>query len=239
VTPGRPWLLALDTATSSVVVAAGTPDGELIGSASFPAEHRHGERLLAAVDQLIRDAGLQRVDLAGVIVGTGPGAFTGLRVGLATAKTIAHELGRPIVGISTGEALLAAIGAPPGAVLLLPAGPHDRVEVHLGEPPRLQAGSIGTAADGGAALGPTMAAEAAGWLVAVDLEGRAPEAAVAAGRRAVEGLAGALLRLGAVRLAGASTDDVARLVPEYVSLPRGVNQPHDPDGAMAWSSDPR
>jgi tRNA threonylcarbamoyl adenosine modification protein YeaZ len=237
-TPGRPWLLVLDTATSSVVVAAGSPVGELIGSGSFPAEHRHGERLLAAVDELARQHGLARADLAGVIVGTGPGAFTGLRVGLATAKTIAHELGRPIVGISTGEALLAAIGAPPDALLLLPAGPHDRVEVRAGEPPRLQAGSIGTAANEGAAPG-SGSPDANEWLVAVDLDGRAPEAALAAGRRATEGLAGALLRLGAVRLAGASSDDVARLVPEYVSLPRGVNQPHDPDGAMAWSSDHR
>ena len=43
-----------------------------------------------------------------MIVGTGPGAFTGLRVGLATAKAIAHELGVPIAGVSTAEALLAA-----------------------------------------------------------------------------------------------------------------------------------
>ncbi|HYN69828.1 MAG TPA: tRNA (adenosine(37)-N6)-threonylcarbamoyltransferase complex dimerization subunit type 1 TsaB, partial [Candidatus Eisenbacteria bacterium] len=104
-TSARPWLLVLDTATSSVIVAAGTSDGELIGSTAFPAEHRHGERLLPAVDRLAREHGLQRADLAAVIVGTGPGAFTGLRVGLATAKTIAHELGRPIVGVSTGEAL--------------------------------------------------------------------------------------------------------------------------------------
>lgn len=237
--PGRPWLLVLDTATSSVVVAAGTPGGELIGSASFPAEHRHGERLLAAVDQLARAEGLRRADLAGVIVGTGPGAFTGLRVGLATAKTIAHELGRPIVGISTGEALLAAAGSPAGAVLLLPTGPHDRVEVRAGQPPRLETGAIGTAAAAGAASSFAPAPEAAERLVAVDLDGRAPEEALAAGRRAVDGLAAALLRLGAARLASTSTDDVARLVPEYVSLPRGVNQPHDPDGAMAWSSDPR
>jgi tRNA threonylcarbamoyl adenosine modification protein YeaZ len=237
--PGRPWLLVLDTATSSVVVAAGTPEGELIASASFPAEHRHGERLLMAVDQLARDAGLERANLAGVIVGTGPGAFTGLRVGLATAKTIAHELGRPIVGISTGEALLAAAGAPADAVLLLPAGPHDRVEVRAGEPARLESGAFGTTAGADAVATDSTAAGGQAWLVAVDLDGRAPEAALAAGRRAVEGLAGTLLRMGATRLAGPASDDVARLVPEYVSLPRGVSQPHDPDGAMAWSSDRR
>lgn len=225
-TPARPWLLVLDTATSSVVVAAGTLDGALIGSTSFAAEHRHGERLLPAVDELTREHGLARADLAAVIVGTGPGAFTGLRVGVATAKTIAHELGRPIVGVSTGEALLAAIDAPRGAALLLPAGPHDRVEVRAGEAPRLLAGSE-----------PDSSAD--GALIAVDLDGRAADPALAAGRRALQGLAGALLRLGAARLAAAATDDVARLVPEYVTLPRGVNQPLDPDGAMAWSSDRR
>lgn len=222
--PPRPWLLVIDTGTSSVVVAAGTPDGELIGTTSFPAEHRHGERLLPAVDRLAREHALRRADLTGVVVGTGPGAFTGLRVGLATAKTIAHELGRPIVGVSTGEALLAAIGAPAGAVLLLPAGPHDRVQVRAGEPPRLLAPSD-----------PEFAPNT--MLVAVDLDGRAPEAAIAAGRRAVVGLPAALLRHGAARLADAAGDDVARLVPEYVTLPRGATQAHDPDGAMAWSSD--
>ena len=232
----RPWLLVLDTATSKVVVAAGTPDGRLIGSASFPAEHRHGERLLVAVEQLTREQSLRRGDIVGVVVGTGPGAFTGLRVGLATGKTIAHELGRPIVGVSTGDALLAAIDAPAGAVLLLPAGPHDRVEVRAGASPRLLTGP--SAHEGGEAR-PAAPRAPSQSLLAVDLDGRAPEAALAAGRRAVDGLAGALLRLGAVRLASATTDDVARLVPEYVTLPRGVNQPHDPDGAMAWSSDRR
>ena len=113
------WLLALDTATSRVVVAAGTPDGALIAERSFPAEHRHGERLLATVDELARAADLALEALAGIVVGTGPGAFTGLRVGLATAKTLAHELGVPIAGVSSAEALLAAAG---DAHLVSPAG---------------------------------------------------------------------------------------------------------------------
>ena len=101
------WLLAFDTATSQVVVAAGSADGSLIASRAAPAEHRHGERLLPSVEALLGEAGLELASLGGVIVGTGPGAFTGLRAGLATAKTIAHELGLGIAGVSTAEALLA------------------------------------------------------------------------------------------------------------------------------------
>ena len=73
-------------------------------------------------------------------------------------------------------------------------------------------------------------------LVAVDLDGRAPMDALDRGRRARPGLAAALLRLGAARLAASGGDDLAKLVPEYVALPRGVR---DQVGEVAWSRDPR
>src|SRR4051794_17532673 len=131
------WLLVIDTATSRVVVAAGRPDGSLIDEAAFPAEHRHGERLLATLDELAKRDRLVLERISGIIVGTGPGAFTGLRVGLATAKTLAHELRVPIAGISTAEALLSASGA---ERVWLPAGPNDRVVVDAGAAPRLVTG---------------------------------------------------------------------------------------------------
>jgi len=74
--------------------------------------------------------------------------------------------------------------------------------------------------------------------IAVDLEGRASEAARGRGRRAVEALPETLLRLGAERLRGGTLDDVERLVPAYVSLPRGITTDAG-DGGMAWSRDPR
>jgi tRNA threonylcarbamoyladenosine biosynthesis protein TsaB len=224
-----PWLLAIDTATSRIVVAAGTPDGRLLRALDWPAGHRHGERLLPGVERLMGDTGLGRAGLAGIVVGTGPGAFTGLRVGLATAKTLAHALGAPIAGVGTGRALLraaAAIGGPGSAdpVLLLPAGPRDRVEMRAGEAPRLLPGGSE----------PDLAAGEV--LVAVDLEARAPDDAVARGSAALEGLAAALVQLGAERLREGPGDDVAELVPEYVTLPRGV---HAASGAVAWSHAPR
>lgn len=231
--PARPpggWLLAIDTATSRVVVAAATPDGSLLGATSWSAGHRHGERLLPAIEDLRAELGLAREDVAGIVVGTGPGAFTGLRVGIATAKGLAHALGVPIAGVSTGEALVAAatVDGTPGevagpVVLLLPAGPSDRVVVSDGTARLLPGGHEPETAAGVR-------------LVAVDLDGRAPADASARGERAREGLAAALVRIGAARLARGDADDLARLVPDYVTLPRGVRAA---SGEVSWSRDPR
>src|SRR6185436_9677592 len=131
----RGWLLVLDTATNTIVVAAGRPDGSLLAANAFGGRYRHSQELLPAVQRLLAGANLQLRDLAGVIVGTGPGALTGLRVGIATAKTLAHELRVPVVGIATSEALLAA--ADGAARLWLPSGPRDRLRLEPGRAPEV------------------------------------------------------------------------------------------------------
>ncbi len=227
----RRAILALDTATSRCLVATATLDGELDGATTWPAGHRHGETLLPTIGRFLGEQNIRRSRIAGIVVGTGPGAFTGLRVGLATAKTLAASLGLPIVGVSTAEALLAAaVDAPFGdaavgrPVLLMPAGPADRIEVRPGASPRLLPG------------GTKPALESGETLVALDLVDRAPPAALERGERAWAGFAAALVRLGVERLIRGEADDVARLVPEYVTLPRGVSAT---DGTVAWSRDPR
>ena len=216
-------LLAIDTASSRGLVAAGSFDRD-IGTTTWVTGHRHGETLLPTIERFLADHRLGRGDLAGIVVGTGPGAFTGLRVGMATAKGLAHGLGIPLVGVSTGEALLAgASRARGGDVLLLPAGPSDRVVVRPGEPPRLVPGGVEPA------LAPTET------LLAVDLEGRAPADALGRGEAARERLGRFLLRLGAARL-GQGEDELATVAPEYVTLPRGARTA---GGEVAWSRDPR
>ncbi len=220
----RPWLLAIDTATSRVVVAAAALDGTPLGVSTWEAGRTHGAQLLPAIGRLTGEENLRRSRIAGVIVGTGPGAFTGLRVGIATAKALAHELRVPIVGVSTGGALLAASGTAEHGLLLLPAGPNDRLVVRPGVPAVLLPG--GSEPE----IGPGTV------LVALDLDGRAPPDALARGETARAAFPAALIRLGAARIAAGDTDDLARLVPDYVSLPRGVARE---SGEVAWSRDRR
>ncbi len=218
------WLLALDTATTTIVVAAGALDGRVLAGEAFEGRYRHSQELLPAVVRVLDGAGLRLPNLSGVVVGTGPGAFTGLRVGIATAKTLAHELGCPVIGIATSSALLAAVDG--AAALWLPAGARDRVLAVPGEAPIVIAGGEGE----------PLAAD--GFEVAVDLAGRASDDALARGRDAVAGIGAALLRLGAARLAAGDVDDPERLVPRYASPPRGAIG-GDSEGGVAWSRDPR
>ena len=234
-------VLAIDTATSVALVATGSLAGALRREATWTAGFRHGEELLGRIAGLLAADGLRREDLAAIVVGTGPGAFTGLRIGLATAKTLAHELGVPIVGISTAVALAHAArsgGAAEGGVaVLLPAGPSGIVVVEPDGAAANGSGPAGTApgprlVTGGGDLGLDPARAA----LAVDLDGRAEPAALTLGGVAHRGLGASLIELGAARLAAGERDDAAQLVPDYVSLPRGVTAT---TGEVAWSRDRR
>lgn len=219
----RPAILAIDTATAAVVIATGSPDGAVDGISTWTAGHRHGETLLPSIERFLGEQNIRRSRLTGIVVGTGPGAFTGLRVGIATAKGIAHGLGVPLVGVSTAEALLAASGVE-RAVLLLPAGPRDRLLVRPGRRPEpLPAGAE---------------PELTAWerLVALDLDGRAPVDALERGELARAKLGHELIRSGAERLRAGGPSELETLVPDYVTLPRGVRAA---DGTIAWSRDHR
>ncbi|MFI6091523.1 tRNA (adenosine(37)-N6)-threonylcarbamoyltransferase complex dimerization subunit type 1 TsaB [Streptomyces sp. NPDC051218] len=97
-------LLALDTATPAVTVAL--HDGSSVVAASSQVDaRRHGELLLPAVDRVLADAGLRLDAVTAVVVGVGPGPYTGLRVGLMTADTFGLALGVPVHGVCTLDGL--------------------------------------------------------------------------------------------------------------------------------------
>lgn len=100
-------LLALDTATPAVTVAL--HDGrDVIASAGQVDARRHGELLLPAVDRVLAEAGTRLDAVTGIVVGVGPGPYTGLRVGLMTADTFGLALGVPVHGLCTLDGLARA-----------------------------------------------------------------------------------------------------------------------------------
>jgi tRNA threonylcarbamoyladenosine biosynthesis protein TsaB len=95
-------VLAFDTATD-VATSAVLEDGRVLGERT--SEPRS---LLAAIDGLLQDAGIESADLRALVVGTGPGSFTSTRIGLAVARGLALALELPVAGVSTLDALAAA-----------------------------------------------------------------------------------------------------------------------------------
>jgi tRNA threonylcarbamoyladenosine biosynthesis protein TsaB len=99
-------LLAFDTATPAVTVAL--HDGERVVARHLAVDaRRQGELLAPAITAVLDEAWVPRQDVTAVAVGVGPGPFTGLRVGLVTARTLGLALGVPVYGVCTLDVLAA------------------------------------------------------------------------------------------------------------------------------------
>jgi tRNA threonylcarbamoyl adenosine modification protein YeaZ len=104
-------LLAFDTATPAVTVALyDDGSGGVVAEATEVDARRHGELLLPSVDRVLAAAGARLDQLTGVVVGVGPGPYTGLRVGLVTAVTFGEALGVPVHGLCTLDGIAHAAG---------------------------------------------------------------------------------------------------------------------------------
>ena len=124
-------LLSFDTATSLVTVAL--HDGEdVVAERLSELPMKHGEHLAPLIEALLTDNGLVRQDLTAIAVGVGPGPFTGLRVGLVTARTLGYVLEIPVYGVCTLD-VIAIEAIDTGAVTgdFLVATDARRKEVYL------------------------------------------------------------------------------------------------------------
>jgi tRNA threonylcarbamoyl adenosine modification protein YeaZ len=101
-------LLGMDTATPAVTVAL-HDGGQPLAQIVMVDGHRHAEVLAPAIAKVIADAGMSQRDLTGVAVGVGPGPYTGLRVGLVTAKVLGAALGIPVYGVCTLDVIAADV----------------------------------------------------------------------------------------------------------------------------------
>lgn len=97
-------ILGIETSTPQASVTIGSEQG-IIGSCTISRGASYGEFLLPAVEFLMRQSGLTYRQLSALAIGLGPGLFTGMRVGVATAKTLAQALSVPIVGVPSLDLL--------------------------------------------------------------------------------------------------------------------------------------
>ncbi|MBX2983909.1 MAG: tRNA (adenosine(37)-N6)-threonylcarbamoyltransferase complex dimerization subunit type 1 TsaB [Flavobacteriales bacterium] len=127
-------LLSFDTATSHLSVVLSEDARPLVWREDSTEKLSHAERLNVFIAEVMEEAGSGLKDLDAVAVGTGPGSYTGLRIGLSAAKGLCFALDKPLIGMGTLEVLLAQFleeqeEQSPGAVLM-PMVDARRMEVY-------------------------------------------------------------------------------------------------------------
>lgn len=114
-------VLALDT-SAAVAVSLVSDDGARLASRTSDERRRHAESLAPLIEEVLAQAGIEPSDLTAVVAGTGPAPFTGLRVGLVTARTLALTLDIPVLGVPSLDALavqaVSDLGLRPGTEIL-------------------------------------------------------------------------------------------------------------------------
>ena len=222
------WLLAIDTSTEQAGLSL--TDGERTAELLWPAGRTHTVTVLPQIEHLLRLCGTARDTLGAVAVATGPGTFTGLRVGLSIAKGLAMARDLPLIGVPTldiAAAPYAAAQTP--VVVVLAAGRGRIVWAAYGH-------------DGGFGLrhGPvnTLGEALVDWLrgqppmlVVGELDAGLGGALRAAGHSRVEERAlswrrpSALAAIGWHRWQAGEIDDAASLEPVYLHAARGATTP--------------
>lgn len=131
--------LAIDTATETAGLALLREDGSLEAERSWHAGRNHTTELHPGIHDLLKQANLAPSDLTGLVVAIGPGSFTGIRIGMATAKGLSMGLNIPLVGvetlaiaaypfIETGRTVWAVVGAGRGQVSVAAFQRHDETD---------------------------------------------------------------------------------------------------------------
>ena len=100
----NPTILYIETATDVCSVAL-SKGSEIIGLKEEAGGNNHAKHLLPFVDEVLKQAGVSMTEINGVAVSIGPGSYTGLRIGVSTAKGIAYTAGIPVMAISTLESI--------------------------------------------------------------------------------------------------------------------------------------
>jgi len=220
-------LLVLGIETTGPVLGVGLTDGrQPLAEISLYGARIHSVRLLPAVKDLLAAAGRTCADLTGVAVSRGPGSFTGLRIGLTVAKTLAQVLSLPVAGVPSLDVLAYPLTRNGGAVMCLVPARRGEVYAALYEGPGEDpvAGPVNVSLEQLPALaaavpeGPLLCAGEAALTYADKLREilggrlRLPPPALNHPRGAV------VAQLGAQRFARGEAEDPLQLQPVYLRL---------------------
>ncbi|WP_086444312.1 tRNA (adenosine(37)-N6)-threonylcarbamoyltransferase complex dimerization subunit type 1 TsaB [Candidatus Enterococcus lemimoniae] len=122
-------ILAIDTSNQTLTVAV-CEEKKIIGQYTITVKRNHSLTLMPAITRLMEDVGLKPSAIDRIVVAQGPGSYTGLRIGVTTAKTLAYTLKKELVGISSLKALAANCVQSKG--LIIPVFDARRKNVYTG-----------------------------------------------------------------------------------------------------------
>ncbi len=132
--------LAIDTSTPRAALALGRPGSRsTVAPPESDPSRRHGRGLIPAIVKLLEVEGLTVADLGAIAVGLGPGSYTGLRIGLTAAKTLAYSAGKPLVALDSLEAI--ARNAPDDVLKVAVAVDAQRGDAYVAEFTRANPGT--------------------------------------------------------------------------------------------------
>lgn len=207
----------MDTSGEMCVLALAEESGVVQAVTVFEGRRSLSRRLLGEIDGLLARSGLTLPDVTAFAVGLGPGSFTGVRVGVTTAKTLAQVTGKPLIGVGTLDAYAAVWRIEDEGASIIPLLPSRRGEVYAAI-----YGQGGEAAEPFAApveeIRARLQSQEWGRAIVCGQPHLIPEwtgQALAQAWTPPEGLA----RMAANRLAAGEADDPLGLVPLYVVAP--------------------
>jgi tRNA threonylcarbamoyladenosine biosynthesis protein TsaB len=230
--PLRILILETSDRAGQVAVAAGS---ELLALRHLEEARRHARDLAPAVQELLREQGWQARELDAVIVSRGPGSYTGLRVGIISAKTLAYATGCALIGVDTFAAIALAADGSYRFLDVLADAQQDKVYVQ----------SYEHTATGWEARGPLSIRPFTAWVAARAADaavtgpglrkwaGHVPPGVPVVDRARWEPQAAHVLTIGLSRLAGGERDDLYAIEPLYLRpssaeeqwFERGVSTP--------------
>lgn len=112
-------ILSIETSTTNCSVSLSKKGETLILKEDNNANYSHAESLHVFIDEVIKEAKINKEDLNAIAVSKGPGSYTGLRIGVSAAKGLSYALGIPLISVSTLEALAHQVGITNGVIVAM------------------------------------------------------------------------------------------------------------------------